>query len=161
MTADTGMLERPLPAWGKTLSRLPLVLYRLRLGRLLGHRFLVVVHRGRRSGRPYRTVLEVVQWDAVRQEAVVASGWGERANWWRNLRAAPAQEVWLGGRRFVPRQRFLDRAERMEVLRGYRRAHPLAARTLGPLLGIPMGDAPRRSLSEAAAKLPMIAFRPE
>jgi hypothetical protein len=45
------LLERPPPRWGKQLARLPLVLYRLRLGRLLGHSLLVVVHRGRRSGR--------------------------------------------------------------------------------------------------------------
>lgn len=149
------LLERPLPAWGKQLARLPLVLYRLRLGRLLGHRFLVVVHRGRRSGRLYRTVVEVVCWDAERREAVVASGWGERANWWRNLEAAPAAEVWFAGGRFRPAQRFIDVDERARVLRNYRRAHPFAAQLLGPLLGITDED----SLASAAARLPMVAFR--
>jgi deazaflavin-dependent oxidoreductase (nitroreductase family) len=149
------LLERPLPRWGKWLSRLPLVLYRLGLGRLLGHRFLVVVHRGRRSGRLYQTVLEVVRWDPSRREAVVASGWGEQANWYRNLRAAPATEVWLSGKRFVPEERFLDLDERVELLRGYQGKHPWAARAIGPLLGLGAGE---EALVAAAKRLPMVSF---
>jgi deazaflavin-dependent oxidoreductase (nitroreductase family) len=147
--------EHPLPRWGKQVARLPLVLYRLGMGRLLGHRFLVIVHRGRRSGRLYQTVVEVVRWDRARAEAVVASGWGETASWWRNLQAAPAVEVWLGGDRFQPEQRFLDLNERIEILDGYRREHPQATRLLGPLLGIGQNG----SLAEAASRLPMVAFR--
>lgn len=150
------MLARPLPKWAKFLPRAPLVLYRLRAGRLLGHRFLVIVHRGRRTGRLYRTVVEVVRWDVGRHEAIVASGWGERASWWRNLKAAPAGEIWLAGERFEPEQRFLDRDERVDVLRGYERKHPLAARLLGPLLRISGED---ENLSAAAERLPMVAFR--
>ena len=148
------LLERPPPRWGKQLARLPLVLYRLRLGRLLGHRFLVVVHRGRRSGRPYRTVLEVVRWDPARLEATVASGWGAKASWWRNLQAAPAVEVWLAGTRYRPEQRFLNLGERVEVLDGYRREHPYAAGLLGPLLGLGRDV----TLDAAAERLPMVAF---
>ena len=148
-------LERPLPAWGKRLGRLPLLLYRLRLGRLLGHRFIVVVHRGRNSGRLYRTVVEVVRWDPARREATAASGWGESASWWRNLQAAPAVEVWLAGDRFRPKQRFLDLDERIEVLRGYAHDHPRAARLIGRLLGTSAAD----DLAGAASRLPMVAFR--
>jgi len=36
--------------------RLPIYLYRLNLGWLLGHRFLMLVHRGRRSGLLRETV---------------------------------------------------------------------------------------------------------
>src|ERR1051326_6299178 len=56
-------------------------LFRLGLGRLLGHRFLELTHRGRRSGRRYRTVLEVVRYDPRTQESIVCSGWGTRADW--------------------------------------------------------------------------------
>jgi len=108
------LLERPPSRWLKRLAQLPLVLYQLRLGRLLGHRFLVVVHRGRRTGTLYRTLVEVVRWDPVRGEAIVASGWGERASWYRNLLAAPAAEVWRAGERVVPEQRFLELDERVE-----------------------------------------------
>lgn len=47
----------------KRLLRLPALLYERDLGWLLGHRFLLLTHRGRTSGRTYRTVLEVLQFD--------------------------------------------------------------------------------------------------
>ena len=149
------LFERPPSRWLRRLAQLPLVLYQLRLGRLLGNRFLVVVHRGRRTGTLYRTLVEVVRWDPVRGEAIVASGWGERASWYRNLLAAPAAEVWLAGERVVPEQRFLELDERVEVLRDYRLAHPRATRIIGRLLGL---DAGEDALRAAAERLPMVAF---
>jgi hypothetical protein len=40
--------------------KLPITLYRAHLGWLLGHRFLLLTHRWRTSGKIYQTVLEVV-----------------------------------------------------------------------------------------------------
>jgi deazaflavin-dependent oxidoreductase (nitroreductase family) len=156
LTQTQGLLSRPLPPWGKRLARLPIVLYELGLGRVFGHRFLVVVHRGRRTSAAYRTMLEVVRWDPACREAVVASGWGEHANWWRNLQAAPAVELFVGGGRFVPEQRVLDLDERIEVLRAYRAGHPVTTRLFGPLVGLDDRD---DALELLAERLPMIAFR--
>lgn len=150
------LVDRPLPPWARRALRLPLLLYRVRLGVLLGHRFLVVGHRGRRTGKLHHTVVEVVRWDRNRREAVVVAGWGERSDWWRNLQAAPAVEVWLAGRRFVPAQRFVEPDEREAVLAAYRRRHPVAARLLGLALGLGGG---RQAISAAALRLPMVAFR--
>jgi hypothetical protein len=47
--------------WVRALLRLPILLYRLHLGWLLGHRFLLLTHVGRKSGLQRRTVLEVVR----------------------------------------------------------------------------------------------------
>ena len=69
--------------------RPPIYLYRLGLGQLLGHRFMLLTHRGRRSGRVYQTALEVVRYDPSLRETVVASGWGERSDWYRNSRLIP------------------------------------------------------------------------
>jgi deazaflavin-dependent oxidoreductase (nitroreductase family) len=149
--------DRPPPAALKLLARLPLALYTLRLDRLLGHRFLVITHRGRRTGELHRTVVEVIRWDGEREEATVASGRGERADWYRNLRAAPAVEIVIGGERFVPEQRFPALEERIAVLRAYQQKHPLAAKALGQLLGL---AADEDGLSDAAARLPMVAFHP-
>ena len=45
----TGVLK-----WGYNL---PIALYRVRLGWLLGHRFLLLTHQGRKTGRILQTVL--------------------------------------------------------------------------------------------------------
>ncbi len=43
--------------------RPPIYLYAFGLGKVLGHRFLLFVHRGRNSGLLRETVLEVVRYD--------------------------------------------------------------------------------------------------
>lgn len=43
----------------RRLLRAPSMLYRHYLGWMLGRRFVMVTHVGRRSGRQYRTVLEL------------------------------------------------------------------------------------------------------
>jgi deazaflavin-dependent oxidoreductase (nitroreductase family) len=81
--------------------KLPIALYRARLGRLLGHRFLPLTHRGRKSGKIYQTVLEVVHYDPATRESAALSAWGERADWYQNIVARPAIEVQTGGDRYT------------------------------------------------------------
>ena len=99
--------------------RTPGLLFDIGLGRLVGHRFLQLTHRGRSSGRIYRTVLEVMSYDPSNHESVVLSGWGERADWCRNIRATPALEVSIAGGKYLPVQRFLDSGEFYARLQGY------------------------------------------
>ncbi|MFL7870015.1 MAG: nitroreductase family deazaflavin-dependent oxidoreductase, partial [Anaerolineales bacterium] len=62
--------------------RLPIWLYRLRLGWLLGDRFLMLTHTGRKSGLPRHVVIEVVQHDKETDTYYVVSGWGEKSDWY-------------------------------------------------------------------------------
>jgi hypothetical protein len=62
---------------------LPAYLYSANLGWLLGHRFLLLTHRGRRSRRARRTVLEVLHYDPVTRESLVVSAWGEDSDRYR------------------------------------------------------------------------------
>ena len=67
-TADTKRREERIMRWlpsrpNRAIAlglRLPSYIYHLRLGGLLGHRFLLLTHRGRRSGLARRTPLEVL-----------------------------------------------------------------------------------------------------
>jgi deazaflavin-dependent oxidoreductase (nitroreductase family) len=139
--------------------RLPIYLYRLNLGWLLGHRFLLLVHRGRRSGLLRETVLEVILYDPVTGESVVLSAWGEKADWYRNIEATPALEVRTGDQRYVPEQRFLAPDEKHAVLADYEWRRPLAFRIFIRAFGYPLGgtEAVRREL---VSSLRLVAFRP-
>lgn len=139
-------------------ARAPSWLARHGLGWTLGTRFLVVTHRGRRSGRVLHTPLEVVDRVPGTGELLVISAWGDEADWLRNIRAHPALEIAVGGHRFVPRQRFLGEDEALVALRRYRRRHPLAFRALCALLGWPAGT--DGSLGAIARSHPMVAFAP-
>lgn len=148
--APRGLLRR--------LLRAPIILYRVRLGWLLGRRFVYVAHRGRRSGQRRETVLEVVRYDPDLPEIFIVSGWGTTSDWYRNLRTSPALEVRLGARRFVaPRQRFLDPEETMMLLRDYQRAHPRSWRRLAPILGVSQD---MKQADSAIRDIPAVAFRP-
>jgi len=143
----------------RTVLRLPTWLYRAHLGGLLGSRFLYIVHRGRRSGKLRRTVVEVVRFDRDAQEVVVTAGWGPRTQWYRNLEAAPAEEVRVGRRLWRrPVQRLLDEAERAQVLAEYVREHPTAAKELSRVLGVSAAD--DAGIQELAERLRAVAFSP-
>jgi deazaflavin-dependent oxidoreductase (nitroreductase family) len=157
----------PRPRWlgsiptgaSRLAFRLPIYLYRLDLGRLLGHRFLLLVHRGRKSGLLRETVLEVLLHDPTTGESVVLSAWGEKADWYRNVGTTPALEVRTGGERYAPEQRFLGPEENHAVVSDYGRRHPLAFRVFARVFDYPLGgsEAARR---EAASSLRLVAFRP-
>jgi deazaflavin-dependent oxidoreductase (nitroreductase family) len=151
---------RSKPAGALRLAfRLPIYLYRLNLGWLLGHRFLLFVHRGRRSGLLRETVLEVLLYEPATKESVVFSVWGEKADWYRNIVAFPALEVRTGAQRYVPEQRFLAPEENHAIICDYARRHPLAFRVFARVFGYPLDEtvAARR---EFACSLRLVAFRP-
>ena len=78
--------------------RLPIWLYRLKLGRVLGHRALLLTHIGRVSGKPRRAVLEVVHYDKDANTHYVASGFGEGADWYKNLLHNPDVTIQAAGK---------------------------------------------------------------
>jgi deazaflavin-dependent oxidoreductase (nitroreductase family) len=140
----------------------PRVFFAVGEGRLLGHRFLELTHRGRRTGRPYAVVLEVLAWDGREREAIVVSGLGPRANWLRNVLAAGTAEVRIGGERFPARVRKLGLAEGAAVLADYERRNrllrPVVRRVLARLAGCDYdgSEAARRAIVE---RLPFVALR--
>jgi deazaflavin-dependent oxidoreductase (nitroreductase family) len=151
-----------MPRALKALLSLPKVLYRLRLESLLGHRFLLLTHRGRRTGRLYQTVVEVVRWDGERREAIVMSGWGRRANWFRNVQAGGAVEIRLARERFRPEVRVLEPEEGASVLADYERrnrlAVPVVRAVLSRLAGFAYDGAPESRL-HVVEQLPLVGFR--
>ena len=134
--------------------RAPVGLYRLGLGRLLGRRLLLIEHRGQRSGRIHRTVLDIVEIaDGV---PVVAGGWGERPDWYRDVMANPTVRVTLGKREFDAEAVRLDAPEAARVLDGYRTRHPRAAHVIGRAIGVSLTSDPGR----AAETLPLFRLTP-
>src|SRR5512139_3909054 len=77
------------PTFMIPIFRLPLFLYRLGLGWLLGNRFMLLTHIGRRSGKVRRTVLAVLRFDNQTQEIRAISAWSA-SDWYKNILASPA-----------------------------------------------------------------------
>lgn len=147
----------------KQALKAPNAVYERGWGRLLGHRFLQLTHVGRRSGRTFHTVLEVVRYDPATGEATVLSGFGPRADWLRNIEAGGEAQVSFGAGPRTAAYRLLSLDEAERVLADYERRNrlvaPLVRRLLSRLLGwrYDGSAAARRRL---VGELPMVAFRP-
>lgn len=133
-TPEIGNARRPRGLI-RFLFRLPVWLYRLGLGWLLGERFLLINHVGRKSRKPYQTVVEVARRDADAGLYVVASGYGARADWYRNLRHSPETTIQVGRRRLDARAELLSPRESGEEMVAYARRPPAAARNLTKMMG--------------------------
>jgi len=123
--------RRPPLRW---LLRMPILLYRLSLGWLLGGRFVLLTVRGRKTGLPRSVVLEVLGPDPPTGGLFTASAWGGSAQWLRNLEACPKVQVQVGRRSFQAEVLRLPEPAGEEQLRSYARRHPLAGRVIFPLL---------------------------
>jgi deazaflavin-dependent oxidoreductase (nitroreductase family) len=132
---------------------MPIVLYRIKLGWLLNSRFLLLRHRGRRSGMLRSTVLEVVHRDPSIDAYYVAAAWARRAQWFQNVAADPRVGVTVGRRSFEGVAHILDAGERRRVLDEYRSRHGAAMRGLQRLFGYATFD-------ELVESTPIVELRP-
>ncbi len=142
----------------RLMMRAPLPLYRYRLGRrslgelllwaLYWHPHIRVVHRGRVTGEPRETILEVIRSDPRDGEWIVAAMFGPASDWYRNIQKTSALEVEVGGVIFQPHQRILDEDAAQGELDDYRRRNPIWSRASAALIRRPF----------TASSMPVVAF---
>jgi len=140
--------------------RLPIWLYRLHLGWLLGTRFLLLSHVGRSSGRIHQTVIEVVKHDRASNSFFVVSGWGDKADWFQNIHKNPHVIIESGGHILQAQADDIPFDEAIDILNEYTHRYPIAFKELTALfLGERMQPGPDAS-RRLAEKMPMVVFRP-
>lgn len=112
------------PAVMLPLFRLPILLYRMGLGRLLGRRFMMLTHVGRCSGRLRHTILAVLSFDSKTGVIKAISAWPQ-SDWFLNIQAFPALQVECDRVRYRPSHRLLSTEEIAVLLTNYRQQHPV------------------------------------
>ena len=144
------------------LARLPIVLYRLRLGWRLWQRFVLLEHSGRTSGQVRQTVVLVIEHDRASDTSSIASGWGRRSHWYQNLLATPKIAIQIGRRHPHVRAERVPPAEGVHIPLEYRQKHPLAARELSWVLKeANLTKASPEDLERLVQEsLPIVALRP-
>jgi deazaflavin-dependent oxidoreductase (nitroreductase family) len=91
---------------------------------------IVLVHRGRRSGRVFKTPVEILVDDPEGSELLVSPMWGRDSDWYRNVVAGGLVEVHVRGENWRVDWRELDEVERRATMDAYREAHPTYSRII-------------------------------
>ena len=154
------VVKKVQPPAGLTrfLFRIPIQLYRLRLGWLFGRRLLLLNHIGRVSGKPRQTVLEVAEHDG--DSYVVASGWGPTAAWYRNILHTPDVTIQVGTRTIPATAIPLDKEQGAQVFVRYGSRHRTAAKYVLPrMLGFSV-DGSDADFHAVGQQLPFVRFVP-
>jgi len=123
----------------------------------MGNRFVMIEHRGRKSGRLYRTVLEVAGRYPDRYEWIVTSGTGPKADWYRNIKARGVDSLWIGAKKRQATARFLEASEAAQVMAAYETAHSRTAARLLESMGVSY-DGSNEGRVEMMALISMVAF---
>ncbi len=124
---QTGRKNKKAPSLLIPMFKLPLVLYRFRLGWVLGKRFMQITHVGRRSGKTYKSVLAVLKFDEKTNEIYAVSAW-KGSDWYYNIQASPALQVETGFIHYAPAQRMLSAEEITDAFMEYKKQHPIFSR---------------------------------
>jgi deazaflavin-dependent oxidoreductase (nitroreductase family) len=125
---------QPPQGCSRVFFRTPIWFYRLGLGGVLGKRFLLLNHTGRKSGLPRQAVLEVVQHEPESNAYVVAVGFGPKSQWYQNILANPEVTVQVGWKKWTARATQLSPEEGGEVFVDFTKRYPGEAK-FAPLLG--------------------------
>ncbi|WP_420643327.1 nitroreductase family deazaflavin-dependent oxidoreductase [Candidatus Leptofilum sp.] len=143
----------------KPVTGLRKFFYRIGLGGLMGKRFLLLNHIGRKSGKPRQTVLEVVNYQKATDTFFIASGFGKKSDWYLNILAQPQVDIQIGWRKLAVTAVPLTPHQSGEAMVDYARRHPTAAKNLGKLIGYNAStEADYRNLGHNF--LPFIALEP-
>lgn len=147
------------PIFMLPIFKLPLFLYRLGGGWLLGKRFMCLTHIGRRSGKVRKTVLAVLRYDSKTREIMTISAWSG-SDWYKNIQVAPALQVETGFIRYAPVQRTLSSEDIARLFVDYRRKHPFFSRVVCRIPGWKW-DSSYEEFVELALTLRGVAFQPK
>lgn len=119
----------------RLLYRAPIWLYRLGLGGLMGEKHLLLYHIGRRSGKPRQAVVEIVRHDKEASMYVVASGFGEKSDWFQNLMAYPDVTFQVGHKRIAARAECVPLPQATEILLDYSHGNARGMRAFASMIG--------------------------
>ena len=143
----------------RVVFRIPVWLYRIGLGGLVGHNVLILAARGRRSGKVHVTAMRY-EYDSAMDTFHVLSGWAGQTDWYRNVRQDRRVGVAVGRRRLLSTASLLPVEGAIPVIRSYLRRNPLGPRTIRIETGIGY-DGTEEALLVIAAHYPAVALRPD
>ena len=134
MPEKVGKAEPPR-GLSRLLWRAPIWIYRLGLGGVIKKRMLLLHHVGRVSGEPRENVLEIVDQDSETGSFTVASGFGKKSDWYKNIVKQPDVSITVGREEIAVLARPLAPDDSGQAMVKYAKRHPKAAKNLMSICG--------------------------
>lgn len=125
----------PPSAFLQFLYRAPVHLYKWGLGWLFGKRFVLFHHVGRKSGKQYQTVVEVVEIENENGNVIIVAGYGERTQWYKNLKQMQTTTIQLGNQKYPVRIETISPEAGADIMARYYQRYGKATEMLFSVLG--------------------------
>ena len=149
----------PPRGFNALLWRMPIWLYRLGFGWLLGEKALLLTHIGRKSGQPRQAVLEIIQAYPSENRYLVVSGFGPGSQWYQNIKKEPRVTIQVRSKKIDAVAEQLEKKHAGDTLVAYAEKFPGNLKTLSRILGYEIDHSPAgyRAFGE---QIPVIQFSP-
>ena len=151
---------KPPKGLSRLLWRAPIWIYRLGLGGVIKKRMLLLHHVGRISGKERKNVLEIVGHDAESGSYTVASGFGKRSDWYKNVIKEPDVSITVGRNVLLVRARPLAPDDSGLAMVNYAQHHPKAAKNLMSICGYRVDGSDDGYFVVGRDNVPFVALEP-
>ncbi len=159
MAVQVKKTRKPPTGFHRLLWRAPIWLYRWRLGSLIKNRMLLLHHTGRVSGQPRENVLEIVKRDEENDIYYLASGFGKRSDWYKNIIKQPAVSITVGREKRAVTAVPLLSEESAKMMVDYAHRNPNAAKQLVKVCGLIMDNTDEDYATAGREYVPFVALK--
>ena len=154
-------LEKRPNALQKFFFKFPVWFAKIGFGgweKLIGAEWMLVTTRGRKSGKPRGTMLDVMDYDAASDTYYIEAAYGDRADWYKNMQANPVFEARVGRRKFSATATPLSNDGAGELMVKFFRKKPAYTRSVMAMVGMTFKD--EDELREMGKHLTLLAVKP-
>lgn len=150
-------LDGPGPVF-RWVFKTPILFYRLGIWHLAGP-FIMIVHKGRKTGKIRYTPLEY-SYELETDSYLLMAGWRGHTDWYRNLRANPYVHAQVGRRAFDAIAEPMTDEEAAQMLMKILVAGPSSAKMLSRWTDELLDSTSPQGLLRAGRDFPCVRLRP-
>jgi deazaflavin-dependent oxidoreductase (nitroreductase family) len=146
----------------KFFFKVPVWMYKIGFGgfeRLIGAQWMLITHIGRKSGKQYDSMVDVMDYNKVTDIYYIEAAYGTHADWVRNIQASPNFAARVGRRKFTARATPLSNENAADMLVKFYREKPAYTRSVMAMVGVKFNG--EEDLRALAPKLMLLAVKPE
>jgi deazaflavin-dependent oxidoreductase (nitroreductase family) len=146
----------------KFFFKVPVWVHKMGFGgweRLIGAQWMLITTKGRKTGKPHDTMVDVMDYDKATDTYYIEAAYGARADWYKNIQSNPVFEAQVGRRKFKAQAGALTTEGAAEMLVQFYRSKPAYTRSVMAMAGMKFKD--EDELRVMGRNLTLLAVTPE